>query len=75
MACLLVFKQQEALPVQFQWHHQHREVIPLVGEVRGGLRPCELHKGMVVLHLHQVDCAESFGLLTSYGTVPTCLSA
>ena len=49
MACLLVFKQQEALPVQFQWHHQPREVIPLVGEVRGGLRPCELHKGMVVV--------------------------
>ena len=49
MASLLVFKQQEALPVQFQWHHQQREVIPLVCEVRGGLRPCELHKGRVVV--------------------------
>jgi hypothetical protein len=49
MAHLLVFKQQEALPVQFHWHNYPREVIPLIGQVRDGLKSCELHKGMVVV--------------------------
>ena len=49
MAHLDVFKQQEALPVQFQWHRQTREVIPLVGQAWEKLSLCELHKGMVAV--------------------------
>ena len=76
MAHLLVFKQQEALPVQFHWHHHPREVIPLIGQVRGGLKPCELHKGRVVVASTPSGLRNEFwivGLLWNSSNMSECM--
>ena len=76
MAHLLVFKQQEALPVQFHWHNYPREVIPLIGQVRDGLKSCELHKGMVVVASTPSGLRKTFwivGLLWNSSTMSECM--
>ena len=76
MAHLLVFKQQEALPVQFHWHNYPREVIPLIGQVRDGLKSCELHKGMVVVASTPSGLEQLFwivGLLWNSGDMSECM--
>ena len=76
MAHLLVFKQQEALPVQFHWHNYPREVIPLIGQVRDGLKSCELHKGMVVVASTPSGLRKTFrivGLLWNSADMSECM--
>jgi hypothetical protein len=76
MAHLLVFKQQEALPVQFHWRNYPREVIPLIGQVRDGLKSCELHKGMVVVASTPSGLEQLFwivGLLWNSGDMSECM--
>ena len=76
MAHLLVFKQQEALPVQFHWHNYPREVIPLIGQVRDGLKSCELHKRMVVVASTPSGLRKTFwivGLLWNSADMSECM--
>ena len=76
MAHLLVFKQQEALPVQFHWHHHQREVIPLIRQVMGGLKPCELRKGRVVVASTPSGLRKTFrivGLLWNSADMSECM--
>ena len=76
MMHLLDCKQQEALPVQFHWHNYPREVIPLLGQVRDGLKSCALHKGMLVVASTPSGLEQLFwivGILWNSSSMSECM--